>query len=74
MLQTREVWRCLSKAGCLRKVVQRESSSFAMVMGILLHFSLKVNAAACTALVSTFEKEFFLLKLSSCSVLCCTYA
>jgi hypothetical protein len=25
-------------------------------------------------LVSTFEKEFFLLKLSSCSVLCCTYA
>jgi hypothetical protein len=45
-----------------------------MVMGILLHFSLKVNAAACTALVSTFEKQFFLLKLSSCSVLCCTYA
>jgi hypothetical protein len=30
-----------------------------MVMAILLHFSLKVNAAACTALVSTFEKEFF---------------
>lgn len=58
---TQEVWRCLSKAGCLRKVVQRGSFSFAMVMQILSHFSLKVSTAACTMVLASYAKILELL-------------
>jgi len=41
--------------------VQRGSFSFAMVMQILSHFSLKVSTAACTMVLASYAKILDLL-------------